>query len=284
MIVLREIASAKINLYLHITGRRADFYHDLDSWVVFAENGDTVEAAKHETLTLTVQGPFAAHVPPEKNSVLAAANALAAHFKVKDGASLTLTKRLPVAAGIGGGTADAAATLRLLTRLWNLHPREGELHALAAKLGSDVPACLRSESLYMSGAGEKIALGPELADWHAVLVNPGKPLATKDVFAAYDQRYSSAMRHPESFASLEAGISFIKQAKNDLQPPALTLLPVIAVVLAALDVQQGCLLSRMSGSGATCFGIYSSRQHALDSAAKLATAYPEWWVQETKLK
>ncbi len=284
MIVLREMAAAKINLYLHVTGKRADGFHELDSWVVFADVGDTLEAAKSDTLSFTVEGPFAEHVPLENNSVLKAARALAARYYVTEGATITLQKRLPVAAGIGGGTADAAAALRVLTRVWGLSPKAGELETLAATLGSDVPACLRSSSLYMNGVGEKITVAPEIAGWHAVLINPMKSLSTQEVFAAYSGRYSSAMRHPSAFASQEAGIQFLRQAKNDLQPAAQSLIPLIVDVLAALDVQQGCALARMSGSGATCYGIYKTRENAQNAAMILARAYPEWWVQETKLR
>jgi 4-diphosphocytidyl-2-C-methyl-D-erythritol kinase len=284
MIVLREMAAAKINLYLHVTGKRADGFHELDSWVVFADIGDTLEVAKADTLSLVVEGPYVAGVPERDNSVLAAARVLIAAYGVTEGASITLHKRLPIAAGIGGGTADAAATLRLLVRLWNIKVTDAELQAIGATLGSDVPACLRASSLYMNGVGEQITLAPEIAGWEAVLVYPGTSLSTQEVFARFSQRFSSAMRHPKAFATVEAGTQFLQQAKNDLQPIATELRPVIGDVLAALEVQQGCLLSRMSGSGTTCYGIYNTKENAQNAALVLANAYPEWWVQETKLR
>lgn len=284
MITLREMAAAKINLYLHVTGRRANGYHELDSWVVFAEIGDTLEAAKSDALRVEIQGVYAHSVPKDDNSIIKAARALAAHYKVVQGATITLTKRLPVAAGIGGGSADAAAALRLLVRLWGLAPRAGELEALAASLGADVPVCLRSESLYMNGVGEVLSDAPVCTGWPVVLVNPGKALSTPQVFGAREGDFSSAMRHPSEFASLGGGVQFLRQAKNDLQPAAVSLVPEVEMVLAALDVQGGCLMSRMSGSGATCYGIYTTQEDARQAATRLAAAYPEWWVQESKLK
>lgn len=283
MIVLREMAAAKVNLYLHVTGKRADGYHDLDSWTVFAEVADSLQAMKADVTTITLEGEFAHLVPEDNNSVLSAVQALQKKYGVQDGVQLTLSKKLPVAAGIGGGSADAAAALRLLSRVWNLQPQAGELDMIAKALGADVPACLRSHSLYMSGIGEKIERAPEVA-LDAVLVNPGKELATKDVFAGLGGRYSSAMRHPPEFASVQAVVGFLSQAHNDLEAPATALVPIIGDVLAALEVQKGCLLSRMSGSGATCFGVYDSRENALDAAQLLQKAYPEWWVQHTRLK
>ncbi len=283
MIVLREMAAAKVNLYLHVTGKRSDGYHDLDSWVVFADVADSLQAVKADTTSLTIEGAFAHLVPDGNNSVLSAVKALQKRYGVQEGVQLTLTKKLPVAAGIGGGSADAAAALRLLARVWNLQPDAGELDAMARALGADVPACLRSHSLYMNGIGEKIERAPDVA-LDAVLVNPGKALPTKDVFAGLEGRCSSAMRHPPEFASTQAVAGFLRQARNELEAPAIALVPLIGDVLAALDVQKGCLLSRMSGSGATCFGIYESRENALDAAQLLQKAYPEWWVQHTKLR
>lgn len=283
MIVLREMAASKVNLYLHVTGKRMDGYHDLDSWVVFADVADALQAVKADKTSLTIEGAFAHLVPADNNSVICAVQALHKRYGLQDGMQLTLTKKLPVAAGIGGGSADAAAALRLLARVWNLQPDADELDAIAKALGADVPACLRSHSLYMNGIGEKIERAPEVA-LEAVLVNPGKELATQDVFASLGGRYSSAMRHPPEFASTQAVVGFLRQARNDLEAPAIALVPIIGDVLAALDVQKGCLLSRMSGSGATCFGIYDSRENALNAAQLLEKAYPDWWVQYTRLK
>lgn len=278
MIVLREIAAAKINLYLHVTGKRDDSYHELDSWVAFADIGDTLQVKKSDTLQLDIDGLFAEGLAINDNSVLRAAEALAKAFNVKNGAALTLTKRLPVSAGIGGGTADAAATLRLLNRFWNLQADYSVLHRLAEGLGADVPACLRSRSLYMAGKGERIEPAPDI-HWPVVLVNSGKPVATAEVFARFSQRYSTPARHPEAFDTLDAGVQFLGRTGNDLQSAAIAIAPEIETVLAALDVQPGCLLARMSGSGATCFGIFASSEEAQQASEKLSYAYPEWWLQ-----
>jgi 4-diphosphocytidyl-2-C-methyl-D-erythritol kinase len=279
MIVLREIASAKINLYLHVTGKRADGYHLLDSMVAFGDFGDTLEAIPSEDISLTIDGPFARHISTEDNSVLKAAHALRAACNVTAGAALTLHKHLPVAAGIGGGSADAAAALRLLARMWKLSPSPAQLHTLALSLGADVPACLQSTSLYMGGIGEAIEPGPELFGLAALLVNPLKPLITKDVFALYHPPFSLPARHPREFVSQDACIYYLTKTANDLEPPARQKLPELAGVLDALNAQPCSLKARMSGSGATCFALFSSRILAEEAAAHIAAAHPEWWVK-----
>jgi len=280
MSVIRESAPAKINLYLHITGRRKDGYHLLDSLTVFCEMGDGLEAIQADTVSLSVDGPGATRIPGE-NSVLKAARLLQQHARMEVGAAITLHKRLPVAAGIGGGSADAAAALRLLRRLWKLTISEATLGALAFSLGADTPACLRGTSLYMSGVGEVLEDGPAFPEMHLVLANPGKPLMTAEVFKAYSGPFSTPARHPEAFSSLSACIQFLHTTRNDLEPAAIGLMPEIKTVLEILFRQKGCLLARMSGSGATCFGIFENASLAKDAAQAISGIYPAWWVNAT---
>jgi 4-diphosphocytidyl-2-C-methyl-D-erythritol kinase len=284
MIVLRELAPAKVNLYLHVTGRRQDGYHLLDSLTVFADIADKLEVVPSGRLTVAFEGPYATSLLADDNSVLKAAERLRAYAKAGAGAAITLHKYLPVAGGIGGGSADAAATLRLLLRFWNIRVPQQDLEAMALALGADVPACLRSSSLYMEGIGERIEQGPRLAGLHAVLANPGRQLKTQEVFAAYKPPFSTPPRHPASFATPSACAEFLHKARNDLEPPAVALMPEIAVVKDALKGQKDCLLARMSGSGATCFGLFASAASAQDAAGKLRAEHPAWWVEATGLR
>lgn len=278
-----EPARAKLNLYLHVTGRRGDGYHLLDSLVVFAEAGDAITAAPADALTLGVDGPFAPALRDEKdNLVLRAARALAEATGSPRGAALTLTKNLPVASGIGGGSADAAAALRALCALWAVRPGGAVLDALAAKLGADVPVCLDGKAAFISGIGEQRAAAPKLPAAGLVLVNPGIPLATPAVFAKRTGPFSPPARFgaaPEDAAGLAA---LLRERRNDLTEAATSLVPEIRAVLAALAASPGCLLARMSGSGATCFGLYADRRAAEGVAASLKKE-SGWWVRPTAL-
>jgi 4-diphosphocytidyl-2-C-methyl-D-erythritol kinase len=254
---LTEPAPAKVNLYLHRTGRRHDGYHLLDSLVVFAGIGDTLSAAPAETLSLHVAGPFAAGLAGEPdNLVLRAARALAAEAGVTAGAHLVLDKHLPVASGIGGGSADAAAALRLLCRLWRLAPQPAALARLAAGLGADVPVCLAGNAARMGGVGERLGPAPMLPACGIVLVNPGIQVATAEVFRARHGPWSEPAALPAGWDDAAAMAADLGGLRNDLEPPALALRPVIGDVLDELATTPDCLLARMSGSGATCFGLY----------------------------
>ncbi len=265
---LSEFAFAKVNLYLHVTGRRADGYHLLDSLAVFPEAGDALEAKAAPALTLAIEGPFAAALEGGDNLVLRAARKLDA----SRGAALRLTKNLPVASGIGGGSADAAAALRLLSRLWGRPVPEGA----AAALGADVPVCLVSRPARMQGAGEVLLPAPRLPRFGMVLVNPGVPVATPAVFAARVGGFSPPASLPEGWWKTEAMARDLAALSNDLEAPAIQICPPIGEVLAAIRATPGCLLARMSGSGATCFGIYVTLDEAIEAEALLAR--PGWWV------
>ncbi|MCX7354084.1 MAG: 4-(cytidine 5'-diphospho)-2-C-methyl-D-erythritol kinase [Alphaproteobacteria bacterium] len=283
---LRAAAPAKLNLYLHVTGKREDGYHLLDSLAVFAGSHDTVAVAPAGELTLVVDGPFAPalHAAMEgDNIMLRAARALAEAAQVPPHAAITLTKNLPVAAGIGGGSADAAATLGLLARLWGTSLGEDAMDALALSLGADVPVCRFGRAAFMGGIGEKLDAAPALPPAALVLVNPNTPLATKDVFRARDQPFSQAGRFAAAPADAVALAALLRERKNDLEAPAIRLMPVVGDALAALARQKGCLLSRMSGSGATCFGLFADDGEAAEAAVEIKRAQPGWWTDASRL-
>lgn len=266
-----EVAPAKINLALHVTGRRDDGYHLLDSLVVFAGDGDRVTVTRAPAPSLRVSGPFAAEVPSGPGNLCLRAAALA-------GASVAihLDKRLPVASGIGGGSADAAAVLRALARQGVPLPDAPE------RLGADVPVCLAGRPARMQGVGERLAPLPPLPPLFMVLVNPGISLATPAVFARLSRRENPGLPALPPVLDGPGFLKWLRGCRNDLQDAAVALVPEIAAVLAALEA-QGAALARMSGSGATCFGLFSSRTAAEAAARALARGRPGWWVMATAL-
>ena len=280
---LSEPAYAKVNLFLHLLGRRADSYHLLDSLAVFADVGDTLTVANANDLSLAVEGPFAGGLAAEPdNLVLQAARALAAEYRMVPRGRLVLHKNLPVASGIGGGSADAAAALRLLSRLWRIAPDPPVLGQLAASLGADVPVCLGSRPSRMGGIGEILAPAPALPDCGIVLVNPGTAVATADVFRARRGEWSTPAVLPSAWPDAAAMATTLAECRNDLQPPAIALQSLIGDVLEALAGTPGCLLARMSGSGATCFGLFA----AAGATARAAEALrrPGWWCWGGRLR
>lgn len=273
-----EAARAKVNLHLHVTGRRADGYHLLDSLVVFAEAADAVTVAPASALSLSLCGPEAGALAAEAdNLVLRAARLLAeAAGRPLPGAALVLEKRLPVASGIGGGSADAAAALRALNRFWGLGMAADRLEALALRLGADVPVCLASRPARMAGVGEVLTPAPALPDFGMVLANPRVSLPTPRIFAARTGAFSAPAAFPSGWADVVAMAAALRSLRNDLEPPAVGLCPPIAEVLAALRALPGALLARMSGSGATCFAIFADAAAAERAAEALPAAWWRW--------
>lgn len=268
-----QTAAAKINLHLHITGRRPDGYHLLDSLVVFAAVGDRLTVDPDAPLSLTIDGPFASALRSEPdNLVLRAARALAAEAGIAARGAIRLTKNLPIASGIGGGSADAAAALRLLATAWNVPPASP---ALAVSLGADVPVCLASRTARMQGIGDILLPAPKLPPCGLVLVNPGVAVATPAVFKARTPGFSAVADLTAGWDDAEAMAADLAALANDLEPPAIRLAPAIGEVLAALR-RTGALLARMSGSGATCFALYPDIATAAKAAD--AVAWPGWWV------
>ena len=274
---LIEAAPAKVNLFLHVLGRRPDGYHTLDSLAVFTDIGDRISFAPADTLSLSVEGPFAAALAGEDdNLVLRAARMLAAEVAREPRGRLVLHKHLPVASGIGGGSSDAAAALRLLSRACRVDDRD-MLARVAATLGADVPVCLAARPTRMAGIGERLEPAPLLPACGIALVNPGVALATAAVFAARRGEWSQPAILPAEWHSARRMATDLALLRNDLQPAAVTLAPVIAEVLAALAATPGCLLVRMSGSGATCYGIYAGTEEAARAAARLRAEHSAWW-------
>ena len=273
---VQRIARAKVNLALHVVGRRADGYHLLDSLVAFADFGDVVTVEPAPSLSLSITGPMAAGLSAgPDNLVLKAAQMLGSPL----GAAITLEKRLPIASGIGGGSADAAATMQALGAIWGCAlPDAGQVLAL----GADVPVCLAGQSCRMAGIGDQIspiALPPA----HLVLVNPGVGLSTAAVFGALLRRDNPPLPPAAPMPDAVALAAYWCHCRNDLEAPALSLVPQIGAVLAALQGQTGCLLARMSGSGATCFGLFASASAAVAAATALRAQSAAWWVQATTM-
>lgn len=276
---IRVDAWAKVNLFLHVTGKRPDGYHLLDSLVVFAGIGDTVEAAPQQGLSLTIDGPTAPSLDDAEgdNIVLKAARALAARCGVEANAHITLTKRLPVAAGIGGGSADAAATLRALIALWQVSPAADTLHQLALSLGADVPVCLRGVPTRMFGIGERLEAAPALPPAWLVLVNPRIGLSTPAVFKARQGCFRDALPLTAAPADAAQLAAELRRRDNDLSAAAQSLVPEITQALDLLNNTRNCLLARMSGSGATCFGLYADQNSTEHAAAQILAHRPAWW-------
>lgn len=280
--IAERLAAAKVNLALHVTGRRDDGYHDLDTLAVFADIGDRVSVAPADQLSLTVTGPLAGHAPPgEENLVLRAARLLKEHADVPGGAAIRLDKQLPAGAGLGGGSADAAATLHALNEFWDLGLPLGELIALGRTLGADLAMCLVSRALRARGTGDAIELLPVMPVLPLVLVWPGRPVATPAAFAGLARRDNPSLPHPFEASTPAAMAAWLQGCRNDLEQPALGLAPEIGAALASLRAPSGCLLARMSGSGSGCFAIYSEQPEAERAASSLREAHPTWWVRAT---
>jgi 4-diphosphocytidyl-2-C-methyl-D-erythritol kinase len=285
---LIEEAPAKVNLTLAIHGRRVDGYHELESLVAFARCGDRLSLLPGEPSGLSVSGPFAQAVgPTSDNLVLKAACALARQVSGLELGSFVLVKHLPVAAGVGGGSADAAAALRLLARANALDLADLRLADAAKATGADVPICVDPRPRTMRGIGEKLSDPLPLPRLAAVLVNPGVPVATREVFGALAAPRLSTPNATRRQAQVplrrEELLAFLRAHGNDLEAPAISIAPVIAEVLARLRAAPGCELARMSGSGGTCFGVFATEIVAMAAARAISATNPPWWVCSTVL-
>ena len=274
-------APAKINLYLHVLGRRDDGMHLLDSLVMFTALGDEITVRPAHALILEIDGPFAGDLNPdaEGNLVRRAAEQLAQATGRRSRAAIRLTKNLPVAAGLGGGSADAAATLRALMTLWRIPPDAVDLAALALRLGADVPMCLHRQPTFVGGIGERLTPAPALPKFGLLLVNPGVALSTPQVFRARSGPFSKAARFEHQPRDTAELVALLAHRSNDLTAPATQCCAAVAHVLAALEASPGCRLARLCGSGATCFGIFDDQPSAA-IAAQLLRPSP-WWVKPT---
>jgi 4-diphosphocytidyl-2-C-methyl-D-erythritol kinase len=286
---LAAFAPAKVNLTLRVLGRRPDGYHDIDSLVVFADVGDHVSLRLGTELDLVVDGPSAtASGDPADNLVLKAARALAARVEGLTVGEFRLDKRLPVAAGLGGGSSDAAAALRLLARVNAIATDDPRLRAAAAATGADVPVCLDPQPRVMQGIGEILSEPLDCPEFPAVLVNPRVALATAEVFAALDlpqgeRRQVVGIDPARISAGRDECLKLLAEQGNDLEPVAMRMQPIVAEVLAALHATSGCRLARMSGSGATCVGLFDTPSAANAAVHELRAAQAGWWIRATTL-
>ena len=283
---LTVFAPAKVNLFLHVTGRKPDDYHTLDSLVCFADIGDSVKIEAADKFSLTITGPFAHQLSDEDrrddasstNLVVRAARSLAAVAKKTLNCKIILTKNLPVASGLGGGSSNAAATLWGLQDLWSLPRNAPYLPPLMKTLGADVPACMPCAPLRMRGIGEIIEPIDIPMEIPIVLINPLKPCPTRSVFLNFNGHKKSDLKNIPPLLSLPTLVSFLEKTENDLTQPAISIIPEIGNALSALRLQS-CIFARMSGSGATVFGLFADETTAAKSAQAIAADNPDWWVK-----
>lgn len=288
MEILREDAPAKVNLTLKVLGKRPDGFHEISSLAAFSGVYDRLYLMPGGVFSLKIEGPFAAALPGQDNLVGKAVSLFLQEFPQAQTGTVTLDKQLPVAAGLGGGSADAAAALRLLVRANPGLTEPESLKVMASRLGSDVAVCLESRAALMRGRGEEVSLLEGLPVLPVVLVNPGVELDTGEIYKALaapplDSKATAMETEWASFKTVADLAQYIASLGNDLQAPAMKIAPVIADMLAALAGTKGCLAAQMSGSGPTCFGIYPDRATASSAAAELAAGHVEWWIRETEL-
>lgn len=281
-----ELARAKVNLALHITGQRADGYHLLESLVVFPQIGDRLSVEASETLELVVEGPFAHDLqgPADENLVVKAARlfADATGFDPLN-LKMTLSKRLPVASGIGGGSSDAATALRLLEDHTGIYLDDDRLMGIALQLGADVPVCLSVQPQLMRGIGGEVSPAPQMPKCGMVLVNPRLGVSTPEVFKALQNRKNPALpRFPHCFESLSDLTGFLTLCRNDLQQPAIAICPEIGDILQALTAEDDIVFARMSGSGATVFGLCEAGRE-MEMERSLRKRRPDWWIASGRL-
>ncbi len=282
------VAPAKINLSLHVTGHRPDGFHDLESLVVFAAIADRLVAVPAQSDNLLVDGEFSGLIRPDKtNLVLRALAAFRSRWPdaVATGVAIRLSKNLPVAAGIGGGSADAAAMLRLLAQMAATPIDPAALEQIALELGADVPVCLLMQPAIMGGVGEKLARVAKLPPVHMVLANPGVAIGTREIFAALARRKNPPMaKLPSRFESARSLAGWLATTRNDLAGPASELVPQIKQITGFFNDDEHCLFARMSGSGATVFALYQTENDALAAATALHQRWPQYWVKATTIK
>jgi 4-diphosphocytidyl-2-C-methyl-D-erythritol kinase len=286
---VKRFAPAKINLFLHVGDRRNDGYHDLLSLVVFADCGDMIEVAPRKGLALEVTGPSAAGLDATPSNLVLRAEAALRQWAETNGhdtppVTIRLDKHLPLASGVGGGSADAAATLHALVEHWSLPIALADLQTVGRTIGADVPVCLRGMPTLVSGDGDRLASAPELPGFALVLVNPRVEVPTAKVFGHLDVRTGTYPHpFPAQMGTLRDFVAWLDRTSNDLASPAKQIAPQVMHAEHALTASTGCLLARMSGSGATCFGIYPTIEAANTAAREIAAAHPAWWVKPASL-
>ena len=287
---MKRFAPAKVNLFLHVGDRRPDGYHDLLSLVVFANCGDTISVAPGSNgATLEITGPASAGLDASSSNLVLKAEAALRAWALEQGhatpaVSISLEKNLPLASGVGGGSTDAAATLLALAEHWSLPIAADDLTRLGRNIGADVPVCLRASPTLMSGDGDRLEPAPALPAFGLVLVNPRVEVPTARVFAALDMRTGTwPVQFPARTDDLRGFVAWLDRTSNDLASPAKLIAPAILRAEQALVASTGCLLARMSGSGATCFGIYPTIEAARTAAREITQSRPDWWVSAASL-
>jgi 4-diphosphocytidyl-2-C-methyl-D-erythritol kinase len=285
---LTVIAPAKINLYLHVTGRLDNGYHTLDSLIAFADIADKIELSPAEDFSFEVDGPFSSAFGPKEldaspysaNLVVQAAWAMSRAAQKTLNVRARLTKNLPMGAGIGGGSSDAAALIWALMEWWKLPQNSAPyLPELMASLGADVPVCLPCKTARVRGIGDILDKTPPLPEIPIVLIYPGKPCPTAEIFNYFTGGFKEPQALPESFQDFDDFIGFLKKSDNDLKAPACAIVPDIKNALNALDTQKGCAFAQMTGSGSSCFGLFKDEESALKAVQSIAQDNPDWWVK-----
>ncbi|MGB4057286.1 MAG: 4-(cytidine 5'-diphospho)-2-C-methyl-D-erythritol kinase [Alphaproteobacteria bacterium] len=284
---LNVFAPAKVNLYLHVTGRLDNGYHTLDSLVAFTDIGDQIEITPAPEFQFSIDGPYAKgfspkeidHSPDSSNLVVQAAWALARMAQKIPSVHIRLTKNLPLASGLGGGSSDAAAVIWGLLEWWKL-PRDTQgLQSLMTRLGADVPACFSCRPSRLRGIGDILDPTPPMGEVPIILINPGKPCMTADVFSRFTGGFREPVALPKNLETLNDLLGFLDKQNNDLLKPALDTVPEIKNVLQSLSASKSCLLSRMTGSGASCFGLFKTQEEAKETAKKIQNDKPGWWIK-----
>ncbi|PCJ99433.1 MAG: 4-(cytidine 5'-diphospho)-2-C-methyl-D-erythritol kinase [Zetaproteobacteria bacterium] len=284
---LTIFAPAKINLFLHITGRLSNGYHTLDSLVTFADIGDIITIEPASSFSFHIKGPFADTFKNEERSaflngeniVIKAARSLSQIADRPLNTHITLTKNLPLSSGLGGGSSDAAATIWGLQKLWNLKHDADYIIPLMTKLGADVPVCLNCYPTIMQGIGDILRPAPTMPEIPILLINPMISCSTKDIFLHHNKQYKTNITLPKAFPTIASVENILNALDNDLFKPALELIPEIGNVMNALTAQKHCLFSRMSGSGASCFGLFETIEHAESAAETIKRENPDWWIK-----
>lgn len=289
---LNVLAPAKVNLFLHVTGRLENGYHTLDSLVSFVDIGDHIQIEPSTDFSFRINGSYASAFsaaeydasPNSPNLAVQAAWELARVTHKTPQFRITLTKNLPLASGLGGGSSDAASVLWALSEWWGLRLQDSVLSPLAISLGADVPACLSCQPIRMQGIGEIISSAPSMKDTAIVLAHPGKRCPTSKIFSTYRGPYKDDIADlPDDLSDFDDLISFLAEQDNDLTAAAVEHAPDIAFVLDVLSHQKGCRLARMSGSGACCFGLFASEHEANTAAENMSLKHPSWWIRAGSL-
>ncbi len=278
-------APAKLNLFLHITGKRNNGYHDLQSLVTFADFGDQITITPAEEFMFSFDSTSDNFPIDENNIIICAANLLGELLHKDLNCHIHLTKNIPIGAGLGGGSSDAAATIEGLSKFWNADILQDQLDKILIELGADVPACFYKKACYFEGIGEIIKPISALPTLHAVIIYPNKHCSTKEIFESYVPEFSeNILLLPEKFETEQDFLDFLHLQKNDLTNAAIEKIPDIKDIIDTLEKDNDCLLTRMSGSGSACFGLFDNRESAHDTAHKIKHKNPEWWVQATALQ